>query len=238
MDNLIFYVIAGGTFLFSWLVRNRLLATYNRYSQVPNTAGLPGAHVARHILNANALRQVRIDVARGKLADHYDPRSLTIRLSELNYRSASVAAMAISAHECGHAIQDAVDYGPLEFRTRMAPVATAGARFGIPAAILGSVFGVPLLVQVGVLGYLGAILLHFVTLPVEFDASKRALAQLQELGMLRGEETEQARRTLRAAAMTYVAGVASSAGYIVYIAIVGGRALLGKPKPPPPIPKP
>ncbi len=232
----LFYLIGGVTFLFSLAVRQGLKSTYNRYSRVPNHRRAPGAHVARAILDANRLQRVPVEAVQGKLTDHYDPRSKVIRLSIDNYQSPSVAAMAVSAHEAGHALQDADDYGPMELRTALAPIAHAGSRFGIPLAVLGSVFGIALLVQIGLLAYLGALLLFFLTLPVEFNASKRALAELKRLGLTTSEDEAAARSTLRAAAMTYVAGVASAAGYIVYLAFVGGRGLLGRPKPPLPPP--
>lgn len=142
--------------------------------------------------------------------------------------------MAISAHESGHAIQDHQSYGPLKFRTAAAPVASFGGRFGIPAAILGSFVGSVALIQIGVLAYVGALLLQFLTLPVEFNASKRALGQLQRLHLMSEDEEEGARKVLRAAAMTYVASVASAAGYIIYLVLLGGRWLLRKPPAPPP----
>ena len=236
MDTWLFYLIGGATFLFSLVVRQGLKNTYDRWSQVPNHRRVPGAHVARGILDANRLQRVQVEATQGKLTDHYDPRTKIIRLSVQNYQSPSVAAMAVSAHECGHALQDADDYGPMKLRTALAPMAHTGSRFGIPLAVFGSIFGMPLLVQIGILSYLGALLLFFVTLPVEFNASKRALAELKRLGFTTSEDEAAARSTLRAAAMTYVAGVASAAGYIVYLAIVGGRALIGKPKPPVPPP--
>ncbi len=124
----------------------------------------------------------------------------------------------------------------MELRTALAPIAQTASRFGIPLAVFGWVFGNQLLVQIGVLAYLGALLLFFLTLPVEFNASKRALAELKRLGFTTPKDEAAARSTLKAAAMTYVAGVASAAGYIIYLAIVGGRALIGKPKPPLPPP--
>lgn len=232
MDTLLFYVIGGATFLFSMAVRQKLLATYATYRRVPNRAGLAGAEVARAMLDHNQLQKVRVLAVPGKLSDHYDPRKLEIRLSDENARSTSVAAMAVSAHEVGHALQDADDYGPLELRTALFPVAAAASRFGIPLAIFGFFAGSELLVAAGMLGYLGAILLHFLTLPVEFNASRRAIVELKKLGMLRGEEEEGAKKTLRAAAMTYVASVASSAGFIVYFGFGAVRRLFLGPKPP------
>lgn len=220
-----FYLIAGAALLFSLLVQGALKRTYAKWSRVANTAGLEGGRVARTILDQNDMRPVPVEAVRGKLTDHYDPRGKVVRLSPAVYGVPSVAAMAIAAHESGHAIQDHVDYGPLELRTGLAPVAAAGARFGIPAAIFGSVAGLPILVPIGVLAYVGALLLQFLTLPVEFDASRRALSELNRLGLIQGEEREGARQVLRAAAMTYVAGTATAAGYIFYILLVGGRML-------------
>jgi hypothetical protein len=234
MEGLTFYLIAGGVFLFSWSVQGKLKRTYARWSQIRNSADMAGAHVARSILDANGMRRVGIEEASGKLSDHYDPRSKVIRLSPAVYGVPSVAALAISAHESGHAIQDHVAYGPLKFRTALAPLASLAGRFGIPAAILGSFIGSPGLVQMGVLAYVGALLLQFLTLPVEFNASKRAIGQLERLHLMSDQEEEGARNVLRAAAMTYVASVASAAGYIIYLAVAGGRWLIRKPPAPPP----
>jgi Zn-dependent membrane protease YugP len=235
-----YYWIAGAVFVLSMIVRQRLDSTYRRWSAVRNGANVTGAQTAQLILEANQMHRVRIGPIQGKLTDHYNPRTKEIRLSEAVYARPSVAAMAISAHESGHAMQDAADYAPLELRSRLAPVAAAGARFGLPAAILGSVLGMSLLVQVGVLGYAGALLLQFLTLPVEFNASKIALQQLERLGLLGDKEREGARAMLRSAALTYVAGVASAAGYIIYLAVLGGRWIFRRPsveappfKPPP-----
>lgn len=212
------YLIIGATWLFALVVGRRMKATYARYAAVPNRAGLPGATVARHILDTNGLERVRLEVAPGKLNDHYDPRTLAIRLSPANARGASVAAMAVSAHEAAHALQDADDYAPLELRSAMFPLVQTGMRFGIPVAILGSFLGSQALFLLGMLGYVGSILFHFVTLPVELNASRRALAQLEKLGLLSGAEEEgAAKATLKAAAMTYVAGAASAAGFLLVI---------------------
>lgn len=229
-----FYVIAGIALVFSLLVQARLKSTYRKWGNIRNSAGLTGGQTARAILDANAMRGVPVQAVRGRLSDHYDPRSKTIRLSQGVYGVPSVAALAVAAHESGHAIQDQVDYRPLEARTALAPVANVALRFGLPAAIFGSFLGAPALVQIGVLGYVGALFLQFLTLPVEFNASKRALSQLERLGLLRGQEEEEgARAVLRAAAMTYVASAASAAGYIFYMLLLGGRMLFGKRPPEP-----
>jgi len=236
MDTTLFYVIAGLVLAFSLLVRNRMQATYKRWSTVRTVTGLKGGQVARTILDANGLQRVPVEPVQGTLTDHYDPRHDRLRLSRVNFLGDSVAATAVSAHECGHALQDATSYGPLALRSALVPLANTGARFGLPLAIFGSVMSSSTMVMIGVLGYLGAILVHFMTLPVEFNASKRALHQLDSLGLVSDEGHEGASQVLRAAAMTYVAGVASSAGYIIYLLFIGGRALLGKRRPGPPRP--
>ncbi len=232
METTLFYVIGGLVFLFSMGVRQKLKSTYNRWSRVRSATGEPGGRVARTILDANQLQSVPVQPVQGTLTDHYDPRHKQLRLARDNFVGNSVAATAVSAHECGHALQDADDYRPMEFRTAMVPIANAGARFGLPVAIAGSFFGSTMMVQIGMLGYAGALLLTFLTLPVEFNASKRALRQLDQLSLISPDGQQGAKEVLRAAAMTYVAGVASSAGYLVYILLIAGRSLLAKPKPP------
>ncbi len=234
MGLMVYYVIAGLVFVFSWGVKQKLQSTYKHWSQVRNATDRPGAEIARIILDANRLQSVPVNAVPGKLTDHYDPRSKQLSLARENYVDPSVAAMAIAAHECGHALQDADDYRPMELRSAMVPIANAGARFGMPVAIVGSIMGSAMLVQIGILGYVGAILLTFLTLPVEFNASKRALAQLEGLDLVSVEGLKGTQQVLRAAAMTYVAGVASSAGYLVYLVFVFGGSLLGKSKPVPP----
>jgi Zn-dependent membrane protease YugP len=229
---MLFYLIAGGVFLFSLVVRQRLMATYKRWSQVRSATGKPGGQVARIILDANDLRKVPVEAVDGTLTDHYDPLHDRLRLAKDNFLGNSVAATAVAAHECGHALQDADNYRPMELRTVLAPIANLGARFGLPVAIFGSFYGSATLVQVGVLAYAGAILLTFLTLPVEFNASKRAIRQLDRLQLVSADGRDGAEQVLRSAAMTYVAGVASSAWYLVYLVTIGARAFMGKPKAP------
>lgn len=236
METTLFYLIAGLVFLLSLGVRRHLMSTYKHWSQIRSATGKPGGQVARIILDANHLQAVPVEAVGGTLTDHYDPRHDRLRLAKDNFVGNSVAATAVAAHECGHALQDADNYRPMEFRTAMVPIANLGSRFGIPLAIFGSMYGSTVMVQIGTLGYVGAILLTFLTLPVEFNASKRALNQLDRLDLISPDGREGAEKVLRAAAMTYVAGVASSAWYLVYLVFAGGRSLLGRPKPPLPPP--
>ena len=233
MSDLLFYGIAGLVYLFSFVVQKKLKSTYARWSRVRNLTDKPGGQVARMILDTNQLQSVRVDPVAGELTDHYDPRVKQIRLARDNFAGASVAAMAVSAHECGHALQDADGYGPMKLKGAMVPIANAGSRFGLPAAILGSFIGSSLLVQLGILGYAGSILLTFLTLPVEFNASKRALAQLERLGLVSEDGRAGAREGLRAACRPDGAGGASSAGHLIYLAIAFGGSMMRKPRIPP-----
>ena len=226
-----YFLIIGGVMALSLAVRAKLKSNYAKWGRTRNTAGISGAQAARSVLDANGLQDVKIEAARGQLTDHYDPRSRTIRLSEIVYSVPSVAAVAIAGHEAGHAIQDHEGYKPLMLKKALIPLAQLGARFGLPVAIFGWMFGSPVVAQVGVLGYASALVLQFFALPVEFDASKRALGQLERLQLISAEEKEAARSVLRSAAMTYVAGAATSAAYLLYLALAGGRWLLGKPLP-------
>ena len=230
----IFWLILGGSYVLALVVQKRLGAAYQKWGSTRNSANMTGAETTSVILQANDMRQIQVLPVQGNLTDHYNPRDKTIQLSETVFDVPSVAAMAIAAHETGHAIQDMVGYWPLEIRTTAAPLVNAAARYGVPAALVGLFIGAPLLVQLGAIGYIGALIFQFLTLPVEFDASKRALKQLNQLGLLNDEEKKSARSILRAAAMTYVAGAASSAAYLLYLVMIGARWVLRKPPPVPP----
>ena len=230
----IFWLILGAGYLLSLVVQNQLRATHQKWGSVRNSANMTGADTARMILDTNDMRQVEVRPVHGSLSDHYDPRDRSIQLSESVFGVQSVAAMAVAAHETGHAIQDKAGYWPLALRTAAAPLVNAAARFGIPAALMGLCVGSPMLIQLGVLGYVAALVFQFLTLPLEFDASKRALEQLDKLQMMTEEETKGARSMLRPAAMTYVAGAASSAAYILYLVLIAGRWVFGKSSPVPP----
>jgi Zn-dependent membrane protease YugP len=231
----LFYAIAGVTWLFSFLVKRKLTSAYRKWGKVRNSVGGTGAQVAHTVLGANDLQQVQLQPAPGELSDHYDPRTKVIRLSEPVYGVESVAAMAIAAHESGHAIQDKVHYKPFRVRSSLVPLASLGARFGLPAAVMGLMMGAPLYVQIGVLTYLGALVFQFATLPVEYNASKRAQRQLDDLGLVDEKDKQGVKEMLSAAALTYVAGVASSAGYLIFLVLVGGKWLFRRPPVAPPV---
>ena len=201
-------------------------STFNKYSKVRCMSNLSGAEAARKVLDSCGLYNVSIEHISGKLTDHYDPRSKVLRLSDSTYASRSVAAVCVAAHECGHAMQHNEDYGPLRFRSALVPVANFGSQLSWPMILLGILFGglgSPL-VQVGILMFSLAVLFQLVTLPVEFNASSRAVHLLDSQGILSGEEVDGTRKVLKAAALTYVAAAAGSILQRLRLVILfGGR---------------
>jgi uncharacterized protein len=184
----------------------RVKSTYKKYSKVANSTGRTGAEVAREILNENGLYDVQVEPVRGMLSDHYDPRSKVVRLSEDNYYGNSIAGAAVAAHEVGHAIQDAEGYAFLRFRHALVPVANIGSNFSFFLILGGIFFQATNLFLLGIIFMSAAVLFQFVTLPVEFNASSRAMDQIVSTGMIRNNEERGARKVLNAAALTYVAG--------------------------------
>lgn len=213
MSTMMIYVVAGIAFLASWLVKRWLKATYNKWSQVPNTHGITGAQTAAAILQHNGVSGVRIEPVRGRLTDHYDPQRDILRLSTSNYNTASVASMAVSAHEAGHAMQDATDDLRLRLRRFLVPVAAMGSRLGPMILIGGLILQIDFVLQLGVLLLAGTMIFQIATLPVEFNASRRALKNLRALGLDDPEQEKGTKRVLTAAAFTYVAAAATSIAY-------------------------
>jgi uncharacterized protein len=216
MGILLMVVIFG----MSMLGQGFLSRTFGKYSQIRNSKDVTGAEVARDILDSHGLHHVRVEATPGMLTDHYDPIHKVVRLSEPNYASPSLAALAVAAHEVGHAIQDAKMYAPLVMRARLAGPLSAVANLGQLALMAGlfmlaSSFGQTMLL-IGIIGLGAALVFHLVTLPVEFDASNRALALLENNGYLSREENEGARKVLNAAALTYVIAAVSSALQLLY----------------------
>jgi Zn-dependent membrane protease YugP len=200
----------------AWLKR-----TFANYSNVQLASGLPGAQVARQILDRNGLPEVPVEVSPGgALSDHYDPRKKALYLSEPVYRPASVAAAAVAAHETGHALQDAKGYAPLKIRSAMYPAVAFASNAWIWLLILGAVLGALNLVALALAIYAIAVAFHIVTLPVEFNASRRAAVQLRELGIVGASESAGVQKVLRAAALTYVAGALAALSLLLYYALV------------------
>ena len=186
----------------------KVSTTYAKWQKVPSATRMTGAQIARQILDNNGCQDVRIEAINGKLTDHYDPENGVLRLSSEVYSSGSIAALGVAAHEAGHAIQDAQDYAPLRIRSTMVPIANIGSGASIPLFMLGLILSWEPLVKIGIFCFALAVLFYVVTLPVEFNASSRAMQTIESMGILYGDELTGARRVLRAAAMTYVAALA------------------------------
>lgn len=183
----------------------KVKSAYSKYSRVAASSGMTGAQVARRILDDNGLFNVSVEPIKGKLSDHYDPRAKAVRLSEANYYGHSVAGAAIAAHEVGHAMQDAEDYAFLRFRHALVPVANLGSNMSIFIILAGLLMGVSQLFLLGIIFMAAAVLFQVVTLPVEFNASSRAMNQVVALGVIRNNEERETKKVLDAAALTYVA---------------------------------
>lgn len=186
----------------------RVKNAFATYSKVASTYGLSGAEVARKVLDSNGLYDVRVEMIRGYLNDHYDPRKKVVRLSEENYHSRSLASTAIAAHECGHALQDAESYGFLRLRSALVPVASFGSNISWVLIMIGILATISNLVLLGIIFMFFAVLFQIVTLPVEFNASSRAMDQVVSLGIIQNVEERNTKKVLSAAAMTYVAAAA------------------------------
>jgi Zn-dependent membrane protease YugP len=198
-------------------------STYRRYSTVRSSCGMTGAMAAQEILNRNGVTDVHIEHVRGELTDHYDPRAGAVRLSDAVYGSTSVAAIGVAAHECGHVMQHERGYVPLQIRTALVPVANFGSNVGIWVVILGLILGLSdTFVNIGIALFSFGVLFQLVTLPVEINASRRALAMLTDYRILSPEEERGSRAVLRAAAMTYVAAAASSILQLLRLVILAG----------------
>ncbi|KMY50591.1 zinc metallopeptidase [Peribacillus loiseleuriae] len=183
----------------------KVKSAYKKYSKVPASSRMTGAEAARRILDSNGLYHVTIEETRGVLSDHYDPRSKTVRLSSDNYHGHSVAGVAIAAHEVGHAIQDQQNYSPLRLRHTLVPVANIGSNFSWILILIGMIAGMSNFVLLGIIFMAAAVIFQLVTLPVEFNASSRAMDQVVSLGVIRNDEERETKKVLNAAALTYVA---------------------------------
>ncbi|MDO4601765.1 MAG: zinc metallopeptidase [Eubacteriales bacterium] len=208
--------------LLSLAASAKLKSTFATYRGRRSASGLTGAEAARRILNAAGITDVQIVPVRGSLTDHYDPRSKTVRLSEDIYGQTSLAAVGVAAHECGHAIQHHIDYAPLSIRSALVPVANFGSTLSWPLFFAGLIFSIQPLLTLGIVLFSFAVLFQLVTLPVEFNASSRALHMLESTGILSRDENSGARKVLRAAALTYVAALASSILQLLRLIILAG----------------
>ncbi|WP_394522199.1 zinc metallopeptidase [Lacrimispora sp. JR3] len=227
LDPTLIFVIIGA--VLSMAASARVSSTYNKYSKVRSMSGMTGAEAAKRLLNSQGIYDVEVRQVSGQLTDHYDPRSKTVNLSDSVYGSTSVAAIGVAAHECGHAMQHNTGYVPLRLRGAIVPVANIGSQAAFPIILLGFFIGgvgSPL-VNVGLILFSLAVLFQLVTLPVEFNASRRAVDLLGQVGILGTEELGHTRKVLGAAALTYVAALAATvlqlARLIFLFGGVGGR---------------
>ncbi len=224
-DPTYFLVLIG--VILSLIASARVKGTFNKYSQMRNSRGMTGAQAAEQVLHGAGIYDVRIERVAGNLTDHYDPRSKVLRLSDTVYGQTSVAAVGVAAHECGHAIQHAKGYGPLKFRSVLVPVANFGAKIAWPLILVGLLINSEsswFIMQAGIIAFSLAVLFQIVTLPVEFNASNRAIRVLADRGMMYGEEIVAAKKVLNAAALTYVASAAASILQLLRLIILtGGR---------------
>lgn len=213
--------------IFAFFAQAKVNSAYSRYAQVQNKRGMTGVQAARIILDRNGLQDVRIEMVNGRLSDHYDPRSRVMRLSPQVYNDPSIASVSIAAHESGHAIQHGVGYAPLSIRNTIAPVVSIASNLSWPLLLIGLLLGSSptgsLLFDIGVLFFCGAVVFQAITLPVEFNASSRAIAQMEQLGIIGSDEKPQARKMLSAAAMTYVAAMAMAVANLLRILALRGR---------------
>lgn len=216
-------LVAAGAVL-CMLASMHVNTTYTRYSRMAAACGLTGADVARLILERNGVTDVQVQHVSGNLTDHYDPSKQVVNLSDAVYGSRSVAALGVAAHECGYVMQHEEGYTPLQFRTALVPIANFGSNAGIWIVLLSLILGLSsTLTTIGIVLFSMGVLFQLVTLPVEFNASHRALVMLEQYGVLGTDENRKARAVLKAAALTYVAAAASSILQLLRLVLLSNR---------------
>lgn len=223
-DNTYILVIIGAVICMA--ASSRVRTTFNKYAQVRNHSGMTGREAAERILQMSGLRDVRVQHVSGNLTDHYDPRTKIVNLSDATYNASSVAAVGVAAHECGHAIQHSKGYVPLTFRSALVPIANFGSMAAWPLIIIGLFIrgnSSILLINIGIICFSASVLFQLVTLPVEFNASSRAVRILSDNNMLYPEEVNGTKAVLQAAALTYVASAAASILQLVRLLMIGER---------------
>lgn len=218
-----YLILVVPTLILALWAQSAVQSTFSRFSKKMNARGITGAQAAQFLLRANNITDVRIERVSGHLTDHYDPSSKVLRLSDSVYGQSSIAAVGVAAHETGHAIQHAVGYGPLVLRGTLVPIAQIGSGAGPALAIAGLIFGIPLLINIGILLFTGAVLFYLVTLPVEFNASKRAVAILAKTNTLSPTEIDGVKKVLTAAAMTYLASALTAIANLVRLILISRR---------------
>jgi hypothetical protein len=209
--------------LFTMYAQSRISGTFRKYSRVPSKNGYTARDVARKVLDMNGLTNVRIERVRGNLTDHYDPRKQVLRLSDSVHGSTSIAAIGVAAHEAGHAVQHSTGYIPLLMRNTIAPIAGFGSNLSWILILAGLLMNWFELIQAGIVFFLAVVIFQLITLPVEFNASKRAIALLSEGGIITGQEIGPARKVLNAAALTYVAAALTAVLQLLRFILLANR---------------
>lgn len=199
----------------------KVSSTFKKYSQVPSSRGISGSEVAATLLRRNGMSgKVRVEATAGSLTDHYDPVARSVRLSETVYGSSSIAAIGVAAHECGHAIQHNQQYGPLELRHKIVPVANFASSASFPILLIGLIFLNSNFIMAGIILFSAVVLFHLVTLPVELNASRRAVVQLSDSGLISSQEVPMVRKVLGAAALTYLAAALAAIANLLYYLLI------------------
>ena len=211
------------TLILAMWAQAKVSSTYAKYGKIRSMCGITGAQVAEMILRQNGIHNVTIERIAGNLTDHFDPRTNVIRLSEAVYGSASVAALGVAAHETGHALQHNQGYVPIKMRNAVLPVANLGSQAAFPLVLFGLLFNSGIMIDIGIILFGAVVLFQLFTLPVEFDASHRAISVLDSEAILEDEELKGAKKVLTAAAMTYVAAAASAIGNLLRLLYISGR---------------
>lgn len=217
------YTLVIIAFILTMIASFGVKATFNKYNDVHSSRGITAAAAARQILDANGLRNIRIEHVSGELTDHYSPKEDVIRLSDATYNSTSVAAIGVAAHECGHAVQHQTGYAPIKIRNSIVPIVNISNTLAMPIFIIGLILGIGKLAMTGAILFGAVLVFQLVTLPTEINASARAMKTLESMYILEGDELKGARKTLTAAAMTYVAAVASSALQLLRLLMLANR---------------
>ena len=221
----LYIILVMPAVIFAMIAQIGVKTTYAKYSKISSSRGITGEQAARAVLSANGVYGVRFERVRGELTDHFDPKTNTIRLSDGVGSSNSVAAIGVAAHEAGHAVQYAKNYAPIKLRSAIVPITQIGSSLSMPLVLIGLIFNIFELAMIGVIFFGLAVVFQLVTLPVEFNASRRAMAALKSEYLLEGDEVKGARKTLSAAAMTYVAALFVSLMQFLrlFIMVAGGR---------------
>ncbi len=218
------YIMLFVLFILASLASMGVKSTFNKFHKIRNVRGLTGAEAAETVLRNNGIYDVKVERVNGHLTDHYDPRSKTIRLSEPVFDNPSIASVSVACHEAGHALQHANGYTPLKLRTMILPAAQLGSQALWPMFMIGIVLSIPQLITIGILFFSFSVVFQIITLPVEFNASSKAIRMMDEYGILSEEENSSAKKVLNAAAMTYVAAAAMAIGQLIRMLLFNRRS--------------